>query len=144
MKNLKDENEEVVSGREYSRVGRSGMVCLGNGEEVVNCFTIGDVSVNGLFIVGECIYVLDEEVYGEFNTSLGKIEFNARIKRINDDGFGIQLHNMPMGSFMALVGEVLSGCDDKAIIKSEIAESKEKITISGEDGEISAKLESND
>jgi hypothetical protein len=144
MNDTKNNNLNDGSGREYTRVGRSGLVCLGNEGGIVNCFTIGDVSVNGLFIIGECVYEMDEKIYGEFNTSLGKIEFKAEIKRIDKEGFGIKIYNMPMGSFMALVGEVLSGCDNKSTIKSEIAESKEKITISGGDGEISAKLESND
>jgi len=131
---------DTETGREYTRIGRGGLVCLGDGSAVSECYPIGNVSVNGLFIIGETQLTIGDEVYGEFRTSLGNIEFNARIKRIEDDGFGIQIYNMPMPSFMALVGEVLGGCDDKEMIKSEISESKEKITISGIEGDIHDKL----
>lgn len=126
--------------REYTRIGRGGLVCLGVDSKNVECYPIGNVSVNGLYIEGETDLEMGAEVHGEFKTSLGNIEFSATVKRKDDDGFGLQIFNMPMQSFMAMVGVVLGGCDDKDIIKNEISESKEKITISGVDGDIHKKL----
>ena len=110
--------------RDFSRARVAMEVTVTDGETVVVSEHTRDVSMNGVFVVGESPFV--EDTLCDITIHLGgrqtdeRIDVKGRVARVADDGFGIVFDEIPLDAYDHLRKLVLYDVPDADSVDDEI------------------------
>lgn len=108
--------------RKRTRVSYHGSVNIQVGDESLDVEAIHDISLKGLFVETRERLVPDSECHIEIALGPGEgqvLKFDGRVRRVEEDGLGIEFTSTDSDSFGHLCKLVLYNSDDPDQVEEE-------------------------